>query len=132
MSRRASPWENSRSRRPILPPNRQLKASLAHKLSYFGVRVKLVEPGYAPTTRLGANAIVPVSELLPGGYADFAQPILEAFAHPPLTTTKSDVAEANSKPFTIPIINTAFLPERTLSRLLRCADGEGTREWRLD
>lgn len=69
-------------------------ASLAHELSYFGVRVKLVEPGYAPTTRFGANAIVPVSELLPGGYADFAQPILEAFAHPSLTTTESDVAEA--------------------------------------
>lgn len=69
-------------------------ASLAHELGYFGVRVKLVEPGYAPTTRFGANAIVPVSELLPGGYADFAQPILQAFAHPALTTTESDVAEA--------------------------------------
>lgn len=69
-------------------------ASLAHELSYFGVRVKLVEPGYAPTTRFGANAIVPVSELLPGDYADFAQPILEAFAHPSLTTIESDVAEA--------------------------------------
>jgi NAD(P)-dependent dehydrogenase (short-subunit alcohol dehydrogenase family) len=69
-------------------------ASLAHELDYFGVRVKLVEPGYAPTTRFGANAIVPVSELLPGAYADFAQPILEAFANPALTTTESDVAEA--------------------------------------
>jgi NAD(P)-dependent dehydrogenase (short-subunit alcohol dehydrogenase family) len=69
-------------------------ASLAHELDYFGVRVKLVEPGYAPTTRFGANAIVPVSELLPGTYADFAQPFLEAFANPGLTTTESDVAEA--------------------------------------
>ncbi|MDH7808765.1 MULTISPECIES: SDR family oxidoreductase [unclassified Rhizobium] len=69
-------------------------ASLAHELGYFGVRVKLIQPGYAPTTRFGANAIVPVSELLPGGYADFAQPILEAFANPALTTTESDVAEA--------------------------------------
>ena len=69
-------------------------ASLAHELGYFGVRVKLVEPGYAPTTRFGANAIVPVSKLLPGGYADFAQPILEAFANPSVTTTESDVAEA--------------------------------------
>jgi NAD(P)-dependent dehydrogenase (short-subunit alcohol dehydrogenase family) len=69
-------------------------ASLAHELGYFGVRVKLVEPGYAPTTRFGANAIVPVSELLPGGYADFAQPILDAFAKPALTTTEIDVAEA--------------------------------------
>ncbi|TWB42770.1 short-subunit dehydrogenase [Rhizobium sp. ERR 922] len=69
-------------------------ASLAHELGYFGVRVKLVEPGYAPTTRFGANAIVPVSDLLPGGYADFARPILESFAKPAMTTKESDVAEA--------------------------------------
>jgi NAD(P)-dependent dehydrogenase (short-subunit alcohol dehydrogenase family) len=69
-------------------------ASLAHELGYFGVHVKLVEPGYAPTTRFGANAIVPFLELLPGAYADFAKPILEAFAKPTLTTKESDVAEA--------------------------------------
>lgn len=69
-------------------------ASLAHELGYFGVRVKLVEPGYAPTTQFGANAIVPLSELLPGAYADFAQPILEGFAKPALTTLESDVADA--------------------------------------
>ena len=68
--------------------------SLAHELGYFGVRVKLVEPGYAPTTRFGANAIIPVEDLLPGEYADFARPILESFAKPTLTTTESDVAEA--------------------------------------
>lgn len=69
-------------------------ASLAHELAYFGVRVKLVEPGYAPTTRFGANATIPVTDLLPGRYADFAQPILAAFAAPALTTRESDVAEA--------------------------------------
>jgi Short-chain dehydrogenases of various substrate specificities len=68
-------------------------ASLAHELRHFGVGVKLVEPGYAPTTRFGANAIVPVEDLLPGEYADFARPILEAFARPTLTTRESDVAE---------------------------------------
>jgi NAD(P)-dependent dehydrogenase (short-subunit alcohol dehydrogenase family) len=52
--------------------------SLAHELGYFGVQVKVVEPGYAPTTRFGANAIVPVKDLLPGEYAEFARPILEA------------------------------------------------------
>ncbi len=67
--------------------------SLAHELGYFGVSVKLVEPGYAPTTRFGANAIVPVEDLLPGDYADFARPTLEAFATPALTTRESDVAE---------------------------------------
>jgi len=68
--------------------------SLAIELGHFGVRVKLVEPGYAPTTRFAANAIIPVDRLLPGDYADFARPILEAFARPSLTTRESDVAEA--------------------------------------
>lgn len=68
--------------------------SLAHELGYFGIRVKLVEPGYAPTTRFGANALVPVEHLLPGEYADFARPILEAFARPEMTTEVEDVAEA--------------------------------------
>lgn len=68
--------------------------SLAHELSYFDIRMKLVEPGYAPTTRFGANAVVPVDQLLPGEYADFAGPILESFAQPALTTKESDVAEA--------------------------------------
>ncbi len=68
--------------------------SLAHELGHFGVRVKLVEPGYAPTTRFGANALVPVEDLLPGEYADFARPILEAFARPAMTTEVDDVAEA--------------------------------------
>lgn len=69
-------------------------ASLAHELGYFGIGVKLVEPGYAPTTRFGVNAIIPVTDLLPGRYADFAQPILAAFAAPALTTEESDVAQA--------------------------------------
>jgi short-subunit dehydrogenase len=69
-------------------------ASLAHELGYFGVRAKLAEPGYAPPTRFGRNAIIPFSELLPGEYADFAKPILEAFAKPAMTTKESDVAEA--------------------------------------
>lgn len=67
--------------------------SLAHELGYFGIGVKLVEPGYAPTTRFGENALVPVADLLPGDYADFARPILEAFANPALITTENDVAE---------------------------------------
>ncbi len=68
--------------------------SLAHELGAFGVRVKLVEPGYAPTTRFAQNAELPVAELIPEAYADFARPIFAGFANPPLTTTESDVAEA--------------------------------------
>ncbi|WP_028032129.1 SDR family oxidoreductase [Chelativorans sp. J32] len=69
-------------------------ASLALELGHFNVRVKLVEPGYAPTTRFGANAIVPLDQLLPDEYQDFALPILESFANPAMTTKESDVAEA--------------------------------------
>lgn len=68
--------------------------SLAHELAYFDVRAKLVEPGYAPTTRFSQNTSVRVEDLIPEEYADFAKPIFEAFARPLMTTKESDVAEA--------------------------------------
>lgn len=68
--------------------------SLAHELGHFNIRVKLVEPGYAPTTRFATNAIVPLERLLPEDYMDFATPILEGFAKPAMTTSEHDVAEA--------------------------------------
>lgn len=68
--------------------------SLAHELGHFGIAVRLIEPGYAPTTRFSANAILPLDSLLPGDYGDFARPILERFAQPDLTTTEADVAQA--------------------------------------
>jgi len=68
--------------------------SLAHELSAFGVRVKLVEPGYGPTTRFAQNTDLRIDEMIPEAYAPFAQPILAAFAQPALVTKESDVAEA--------------------------------------
>lgn len=68
--------------------------SLAHELGHFNIRVKLVEPGYAPTTRFTTNAILPLEELLPDDYMGFAGPILEGFAKPAMTTSEGDVAEA--------------------------------------
>ncbi|WP_395773649.1 SDR family oxidoreductase [Agrobacterium pusense] len=68
--------------------------SLSHELGHFNIRVKLVEPGYAPTTRFATNAIVPLEQLLPEDYRDFAGPILEGFAKPAMTTSEGDVAEA--------------------------------------
>ena len=68
--------------------------SLALELAHFDIRAKLVEPGYAPTTRFTANAIIPVGRLIPDDYAAFAQPIMEAFGSVALTTKESDVAEA--------------------------------------
>ncbi|MGC4393373.1 short-chain dehydrogenase/reductase, partial [Agrobacterium sp. M50-1] len=40
------------------------------------------------------NAILPLEELLPDDYMDFAGPILEGFAKPAMTTSEQDVAEA--------------------------------------
>jgi NAD(P)-dependent dehydrogenase (short-subunit alcohol dehydrogenase family) len=68
--------------------------SLAHELGAFDVRAKLVEPGYAPTTRFSQNTQVRVEDLIPAAYADFAMPIFAAFAEPSLTTKESDVARA--------------------------------------
>jgi NAD(P)-dependent dehydrogenase (short-subunit alcohol dehydrogenase family) len=68
--------------------------SLAHELGAFDVRVKLVEPGYAPTTRFADNTTVRIEDLIPAAYADFAGPIFAAFGSPALVTRESDVAEA--------------------------------------
>lgn len=68
--------------------------SLAQELGAFGVQAKLVEPGYAPTTRFAANTDIPVLELIPEAYAGYAGPIFAAFANPAITTQESDVAEA--------------------------------------
>jgi NAD(P)-dependent dehydrogenase (short-subunit alcohol dehydrogenase family) len=68
--------------------------SLAHELRAFNVRAKLVEPGYAPTTRFSQNTELDIDQLIPEAYASFAQPIFATFAQPALVTTESDVAEA--------------------------------------
>lgn len=67
--------------------------SLAHELAPFNIRVKLVEPGYAPTTRFGENSELNISDLIPAAYQSFAEPIFAAFARPALTTKETDVAE---------------------------------------
>lgn len=68
--------------------------SLAHELEAFNVRVKLVEPGYGPTTRFTSNGGSRMAGLFPEAYAAFAKPILASFAQVTTVTTESDVAEA--------------------------------------
>ena len=68
--------------------------SLEHELAAFGVRVKLVEPGYGPSTRFAQNTDLSLEDVIPEAYAAFAQPILAAFAEPGPVTTEQDVAEA--------------------------------------
>ena len=67
--------------------------SLAFELEAFNIRVKLVEPGYAPTTRFASNGGRRMEGLIPDAYLPFAKPIFEAFAKPSAVTTESDVAE---------------------------------------
>src|SRR6476469_3892113 len=68
--------------------------SLAHELAAFNVRVKLVEPGYAPTARFTHNGGQRMEGLFPEAYAAFANPILASFAQVTTVTKESDVAEA--------------------------------------
>lgn len=67
--------------------------SLAHELAPFDVRVKLVEPGYGPTTRFASN--LPRYEgLIPAAYADYAQQVFARITDRSVVTRESDVAEA--------------------------------------
>ncbi len=70
-------------------------ASLALELEAFNVRVKLVEPGYGPTTRFTSNSGSRMEGLIPEAYAPFAQRIFALLTQEPAAvTTESDVAEA--------------------------------------
>ena len=68
--------------------------SLAHEVGPFGVRVKLVEPGYGPTTSFGRNVGSRMDGVFPEAYAAVWQPVMASFANVTLVTTEADVAEA--------------------------------------
>lgn len=68
-------------------------ASLALELAHFDVRVKLVEPGYCPTTRFAENGAERIKGLITEPYEAFAKPIFEEFANVSVVTKESDVAE---------------------------------------
>ncbi len=69
--------------------------SLAYELGPFGVRVKIVEPGYAPATNFTANSGSRCDNLIPAAYADYAGRYLQSMPTSPDTcTTAADVAEA--------------------------------------
>lgn len=67
--------------------------SLAHELAEFNIDVKLVEPGYGPSTRFAENGGARMQGLIPEPYAPFARRIFAAFAKPGAVTKESDVAE---------------------------------------
>jgi NAD(P)-dependent dehydrogenase (short-subunit alcohol dehydrogenase family) len=69
-------------------------ASLAFELEAFDVRVKLVEPGYGPSTSFTSNGGPRMEGLVPEAYAPFAARIFAAFGQPTAVTSASDVAKA--------------------------------------
>ncbi len=68
--------------------------SLAFELEAFNVRVKLVEPGYAPSTRFTANGAQRMQGLIPEAYASYAQSVFAMLGQPAAVTSEQDVAEA--------------------------------------
>lgn len=69
-----------------------LTGSVAFELASFNIGVKLVEPGYAPTTRFTENGVARMQGTIPETYAPFAAPIFAAFGTPSAITTEMDVA----------------------------------------
>lgn len=68
-------------------------ASLAFELAPFNVSVKLVEPGYGPSTRFATNGGARMEGLIPEAYSSYAQSILASFMQAKAVTTESDVAD---------------------------------------
>lgn len=67
--------------------------SLSYELACFGVRAKIVEPGYAPGTRFAANTGERLRGLVPEAYAPYAQQVMHGHAGAK-TTAALDVARA--------------------------------------
>lgn len=65
--------------------------SLSYELSSFGVRTKIVEPGYGPTTAFSANSTDRLRGLLPEAYSAYAEQLFRGYAAAK-TTNEVDVA----------------------------------------
>ena len=68
--------------------------SLALELADFGVRVKLVEPGYCPDTRFAENGAERMQGLISEPYGPFAGRTFAGFSQVAAATRPIDVAEA--------------------------------------
>jgi len=69
--------------------------SLAYELGMFGVRVKIVQPGLAPSTSFAANSGGRCDNQIPAAYADYAGRYLKSMQeYPTAYTNAEDVAEA--------------------------------------
>jgi len=67
--------------------------SLSYELALFGVRAKIVQPGYGPNTRFSANSGERMRELVPEAYRTYVAQLLSGISGGPHTDA-SEVAEA--------------------------------------
>lgn len=69
--------------------------SLSYELQPFNIKVRLVEPGYGPTTSFTANGGPRMQGLIPADYGSFAQAAFTKMAnYPTAYCTEAEVAEA--------------------------------------
>lgn len=69
--------------------------SLSYELGGFGIKARLVEPGYAPTTNFSANGGARMQGLIPTDYGAFAQSTFTKMTnYPTAYCTEAEVAEA--------------------------------------
>jgi len=68
-------------------------ASLEHELKAVGVQVKLVEPGYGPSTSFAANGQQRMQGLITKPYEAFAHEVFAGFSQVSEVTAAADVAE---------------------------------------
>ncbi len=68
-------------------------ASLAFELDAFDIAVKLVEPGYGPSTSFTSNAGPRLDGLIPEPYAPFAQQVFASVTQRSEVTSEADVAQ---------------------------------------
>lgn len=67
--------------------------SLDHEMKSIGVKVKIVQPGYGPSTSFTANGQQRMQGLITEAYAPFAQQVFAAMTQLGEVTNASDVAE---------------------------------------
>ena len=70
-----------------------LTTSLALELAEFGIRVKLVQPGYGPNTNFAANSEARMRDLIPEPYAAFASRVFARYTQRDAVTRAQDVAD---------------------------------------
>lgn len=69
--------------------------ALSYEMGLLGIRVRLVEPGLAPTTNFGPNSAGRMQSLMPPPYDAFAQAYLAKMQnYPTAYTTEQETAEA--------------------------------------